>query len=309
MLNLNDDVFKVIISFLDKNQFQILTEINKSFYQIISSSFHIQKPSVKFLLSSIPLYEWAKNHNFKCKNIFETIIKYNKDNPIHLLDHVYSKNNKKLLTSKVFVAGFKSKNHDILKWLKSHFCAYSITFFYDYDLDENDINWIKEELIWNYLQLYQLMKLKKINFVKWACANQKSLRDFVCEFAVELNDFEMIKWALSKGFKAEPEVFAMATKIGNFDVCNYLLSKNCSVDDEALYYAVESNNLEMVKWCIKNNFPSSPYACAVAVSNNNLEMLIYLREHNVPWDFHTYLEAKHHPLIFKYVIENGCPEN
>lgn len=306
MFHLNTDVFNDIFSFLDKNHFQILTEVNKFFYQLIST-YDVKKPSVKYLLSSIPLYEWGKSHHFKPKNIYETIIKYNDKNPIELLDHIYSKKTQKLLTSKVFVAGFKTKNTEILQWLKTHFCSYSITFFYNYNLDEDDINWIKTELIWNYVQLYLHMKLKKFQYVKWACANHKSLRDFVCEFAVELNDFKMIKWGLSKGFKAEPEVFAMATKMGNIDVCNYLLSKKCSFDEDAFYYAVESNNMEMVKWCIQNKLPSNPYACAAAVSNNNLEMLIYLRKNSVPWDVHTYLEAQHYPLIFKYVIENGCP--
>ena len=303
---LNNDVLKEVISFCDKNQYQLLSEIDKFFHHFMSVIVK-KKPSKKYLLSSIQMYNWVVDHGFSQRNIYRTIIRYS-NNPIDLLNHVYSKKTQKLLTTSVFIEGLKTKNMNVSKWLKDHYCRYSTNLFNDYDLDLEDIEWIKKELIWYPTQLYELMKSKKVDYVKWACINQSVLRSYLFEFAVNLEQIEMINWGISQGYQLENEVFAIATKKGNFEICELLKKNNCKVDGEALYYAVQSNNFEMVKWCIKNNFPSNSYACAEAANNNNLEILQYLRKHNVEWDVNTFIEAKRHPQIFYYVVKNGCPQ-
>lgn len=304
---LNNDVLKEVMTFLDTNQYQILSEINKFFHHFMSF-YTIHIPSKKYLLSSIDCFEWAVNHGFTQKNIYKTIIRQS-DNPIELLNHVYTNETQKLLTSNVLFTALKTKNYQILSWLKSHYCSYSVKLFsIYYRLDMEHIDWVKNELIWTPYQLEELFKAKNIKAIKWACMNYAQLREFLFLYAIEFEQMDLIKWGIAKKFKLESEVMATAVKKGNINICKMLLRYKCEVDEESLYYAVESNNFEMVKWCIKNYFPSNAYACAEAASNNNLDMLKYLRKHNVDWDVNTFIEAKRHPLIFRYVVENGCPQ-
>lgn len=309
---LNDDVLKQICLYIDSNEYVFLKETCHRFNDFFKEQdIPIVFPDRIYLFSNSKYLEWGENHSYKInkKLMYRNAIHFGNINVLDYLKNRFD-NKRKFLKTKLFHLAMVNGEISKLKWLKKNRCPYDKSILTDsmYGGDNKIYNWIVKNCIWYDKQVYEIIKKDDIGTLKWVVDSVPKLSKYVCEYASELNNFRILKWGVFKKFKFNHVTISNAARCGNLEMLKFLLEHNCDWNELITIEASSNGHRHIVEWCIENKkCKMDEYACAEAAENNQLEMLIYLREQGCPWDEKTYISARKHPLIFKYVLENNCP--
>ena len=303
---LNDDIIRYIFQYIGKYELMIISETCKTFNNLLENK---KFPSDFYLFSNVKLIEWAIDHEYKIKkiNMFKNAIKYGNVKVLqYLKDNI--DNNSKFLQNDLFLIAVQKKSIEIeiLEWLVKSQCIYNDSLFSIWS-QPHIYHWISINCIWNFNQLYDIIKSKNINTLKWAIASIPRLSKFVCDIASECNSIKILKWGVNNKFKYGKKTCSNAAMNGNLKMLKFLRKNNCIWDSWTITDAVTNGHIHIIKWCLKNNCKVDDYAYYEAVSNNNLEILkILIKEnkHKCCIDQKTYIEAKKYPEILKYLEEN-----
>ena len=309
---LNDDVLKHICLYIEKHEYIFLNETCHRFKNFFEEqNIPIVFPERIYLFSDAKYLEWSETHSYKInkKMMYRNSIHFGN---VKVLDYLKNRfdHKRKLLTSKLFHLAMINGEISKLKWLKKNRCPYDKNILTDsmYGSDSKIYNWIVKECIWYEKQVYEIIKKDDIKTLKWVVKSVPKLSKCVCEYASELNNFRILKWGVLKNLKCGYTTSSNAAMNGNLEMLKFLFRHNCPWNELLIVEAAEYGHKNIVEWCIENKkCKMDKYACAEAAKNNHLDMLIYLREKGFPWDVNTYISARNHPLIFKYVLDNNCP--
>ena len=308
---LNDDVLKHLCRYIDNNEYIFLKEtcrrLNDFFKeQNIKTVF----PDRIYLFSNSKYLEWGENHSYKInkKLMYRNAIHFGN---VDVLDYLKNRfdHKRKFLKTKLFHLAMVNCEISKLKWLKKNRCPYDKSILSDSMYgDSNIYNWIVKNCIWYEKQVFKIIKKDDIGTLKWVVKSFPKLSKCVCEYASELNNLRILKWGVLNKLKYSYITSSNAAMNGNLEMLKFLLKHNCDWNELLIIEASSNGHRHIVEWCIENKkCKMDEYACAEAAQNNHLEMLIYLREKGCPWDEKTYISSKNHPLIFKYVLDNNCP--
>jgi len=311
ILFLNDDVLKHICLYIDSNEYIFLKETCHRFNVFFKEqNIPIVFPDRIYLFSDSKYLEWGENHSYKInkKLMYRNAIHFGN---VDVLDYLQNRFDykRKFLKTKLFHLAMVNGEVSKLKWLKKNRCPYDKSILTDAMYGDAKIyNWIVKNCIWYDKQVYEIIKKDDIGKLKWVVHSVPKLSNYVCEYASELNNFRILKWGVYKKFKYNYLTSSNAAMHGNLEMLKFLLKHNCTWNELLIVEAAEYGHKHIVEWCIENKkYKMDKYACAEAAKNNHLDMLVYLRENGCPWDVNTYISARNHPLIFKYVLDNNCP--
>ena len=278
LLDLNNDVVKYIIYFLDHNYLYVLSETSKQFknhvYEIkriidnkskyIPTYIKYKSPHISFVVQSINLIDWAKTHStFKYSKKY-THIYASKTNDLEIIKYVEKDNIK--YTKTLMIEAAKNGNKDILKWGLNRGL-----------MIDNDI----------------------------------------AEEACGLGDLKIVKWMLKKCDETIFDVSSWnkAAENGNLNILKYL-NKKCTTkfDSDVFYYATRGGSMR----CLKYLFDLSVHDLSLpfwnliayygAIENGDLRMVKWLKKNYCPWDSRVLYKAMEHDKvdIFNWIVENGC---
>jgi ankyrin repeat protein len=273
---LNDDVFTVILSFIDKNHLIILREISKIFNDII---IHYYKNKLTFptnstLFSNINYLEWAIEHNYKInKNkMYENAVKYGN---VKMLDWLYETKSKNNFKIKLYNYAIEKADITILNWLKEHLCPYTENIHVPFS--DNPLHmWINQNLPRNESQLCDIVKEGDLKKVLWVLKSIPDLEEYLCECCVRTNNMEILKWSYQNKIKSDSITITAAAQTGNLKILKWLVRHKFKYNENAITEACSNGHLNIVKWLLENNFPIDDWAFIECIVHSHFEILEYL---------------------------------
>lgn len=278
LLDLNSDVVKYIIYFLDYNHLYVLFETSKKFKNYIieikkfidNGNKYIPKyikfksPHISFVVQSLNLIEWAKSHS-----TFKYSEKYT---------HVYAS---------------KTNDIDIIKYL------------------------YKDNIKYDKTLMMEAAKNGNKDLLKWGLNKGLTINNEISAEACGYGDLKIIKWMLKKYDETLFDVLSWnkAAENGNLNVLKFLF-ENCSnkFDSDIFYYTTRGGNMKCLKYLFDLSIHdlSLPFwnlsAYYGAIENGNLRMFKWLKKHSCPCDSRILYKAMEYDkiCIFKWATENGC---
>jgi hypothetical protein len=255
----NTDIFFNIFDFLDENQYFIISEVCKYFnYTIKNSKKKIKFPKEYYIFSDLKILKWSLLHGykfFKYKNInyyYDLCFKVS-ENKIKILNFLYYSVSKKLNKDLFDIALDARVSIDVFNWLKNKRCNYSLSLLHrNLNMSKEIHKWINTKLIWNELQLFDLMREDNftIKDLSWVINSVPYLKYFIPNIAAQIGNFEALKF-IDKKIGSRCQLFT----------------------EETIAYAADLGNKEILEWLIEHNCPWNFWTTTTLASNGYLELL------------------------------------
>ena len=174
---------------------------------------------------------------------------------------------------------------DILQWAKEHGCPC------------------------NDLCCDNAAKIGNMEILQWARKHNCPWSKNTIEAAATNGHFEIIQWLVDNGCPL-PSTITFSTEKSIYE---YLLNRGCTIDISAIHAAATEGHMETVKWLLQYVSPSnaqeSSHICKMAANHGDINMLTCARQNGYDWNEQTINYAVHHPHVFKWLRNNGCPWN
>ena len=277
-------LLRTIFSYLDTDNLFFVNRVCKDF-TISLNKIEINLPSIPYIFSDIKyidnVYEELK---IKKKYMLKLGIKYGN---LPVLDKILSIIGIKYLTSNLYTYALKLEDYDKLNWLKMNKCVYNEENRYNAFQENSNklINWFMKELIWDESGFFNFMQNNQDKeSIKWVTKSVPDLKQYMCEFAVQLRNIDILEWGIKNKFRLSYNVSTCASAIGDLELLKFLYKNKCPMNEWVLTEAVAHNNYDVMEWAYKHNCGIESYALVYALKNKNDRIIEWLLEHDCSYD-------------------------
>lgn len=277
-------LLRTIFSYLDTDNLFFVNRVCKDF-TISLNKIEINLPSIPYIFSDIKyidnVYEELK---IKKKYMLKLGIKYGN---LPVLDKILSIIGIKYLTSNLYTYALKLEDYDKLNWLKMNKCIYNEENRYNAFQENSNklINWFMKELIWDESGFFNFMQNNQDKeSIKWVTKSVPDLKQYMCEFAVQLKNRDILEWGIKNKFRLSYNVSTCASAIGDLELLKFLYKNKCPMNEWVLTEAVAHNNYDVMEWAYKHNCGIESYALVYALKNKNDRIIEWLLEHDCSYD-------------------------
>jgi|GEM_PF-2388217 len=145
----------------------------------------------------------------------------------------------------------------------------------------------------------------------WAASEGARLKDRICDFAAQGNQFQLLQLLHSKGFSVETSM-SYAASTGNLEMLNWLKQQGAHIDGVTYYSAIQNGHFHVVTWAEPLfRFKGNIVQLGAAAERGNLDILQWAHKKGC------YLHAEFihraarggHQSVIDWLVENGCNKN
>lgn len=270
MKSLNNDVLLLITSYLEDEELSFLSEVNKIFCHIVNTYEIIFNkirtfPTRKTIFKNLLLSEWAIEHQYKKgqqRTLYKNAITYATETTI--LDSILKKFGKRYLHVELYINALRPnciKPEQKLQWLRQHYCPYNLLLLnekiFRISMPPEKLHlrkWIIENLVWNELQLFNIIVEGDLKVFTWVIKSVPYLDKHVFDMCAQIRGrIPMMSWAKKKNIQWTPSTATYAVIGNNKEALIWLLDNKYKFSDEAIIQTISENNVELFEWCLSNN--------------------------------------------------------
>jgi hypothetical protein len=128
---------------------------------------------------------------------------------------------------------------------------------------------------------------------------------------LEIGEIKFVKYALANGRSFDKKCIFHAIRSNKMDVVQYVIKAvNGGVwDEDVLKYALKAKSFKFVKYAHKRGAPWAHDSMDIAVRATDIELLQYMLKKRCPWTGETMIKAvkTENSNVVQFCHENGCP--